>query len=530
MADETIENPGMPAAADASLPVYNRKRKAVWIGAGVLVLLLALLLVVPAFVDLAVFKSTYLPRIEETLHRRVDVDAVRLSLVPTPSIHLTKLKVYDSPAFPDNTLFTAEQLQLRLKFWPLLRGRFEVTEFVLEKPVINLLKQPDGSFNYSDIANKKNQIAKKPESKKKPAVAKTVEQPALPLLIPGRMRIKDGQLNLETKGQKSVKINGIDLSLEDFSTDRPFAYHAAFDYPGLKTVSLDGLLSYQEDEATLKLKDNTLKAQDLVLPVEGAISNLATVPRINLRAANDQIDAKPIFQILAVLGIAPRDTQVSGPMGILVNVTGPSDNLVTEIRGQFKDVKVRGKRALNANLNGQIFLKLPIGGASVMRRLQGDGKLVARDGELTNVNLIKKVQRASGMIGLSKNEQREVTSFKSMEAEFIIGGGFADFKRIYLVNPQMEVNGRGTMTLEQPTLDMAIETTLLSQTSARTVRGKTASYFKNSEGRVVVPLKITGPVENPTVNLDSEKMAQKGVPQSLERGLGSFFKQMFKKK
>src|SRR5258706_517348 len=108
-----------------------------------------------------------------------------------------------------------------LKLWPLLRGRFEVTEFILDKPVINLLKRPDGTFNYADLAGKKIPLAKKVERKAKSLPVKSAEPVGIPLLLPARMRIKDGQLNLETKGQKPVHISGIELSLEEFSTEQP---------------------------------------------------------------------------------------------------------------------------------------------------------------------------------------------------------------------------------------------------------------------------------------------------------------------
>ena len=505
-------------------------KKSVGIGIGVVGLLIGTVLIVPAFVDLSIFKRTYLPIIEEAIHRRIDVSEVRLSLIPRPSIRLSNLRVSDSPAFPDNIFFATQQLQLRLKPWPLLRGRFEVTEFVLEKPVINLLKKPDGTFNYADLADKEIPLAKRSDGKKKKSAPKFQETLTLPFVVPSRMRIRDGQLNLETKGQKPVKINGINLSVQDFAGDQPFPYQVSFSYPGLKTIALEGSLSYREEQATLKLKGNHLKVQDLVLPVEGNVTHLSTVPFVNLSLSSDSLDAKTIFHILSAFGLAPRDTEISGPMGLRMTVTGPSNSLVTQVRGRFKDVRVAGKRSLKGKLNGEVFLKLPLGSGSAVRRLQGDGKLVAKDGELTNVDLIKKVQRVTGLIGLSKQQGREATTFKTLETDFIVGDGIADFKRIYMVNPEMEVNGGGTMTLDQPMLNMAVETTLSAQGLARTVRGRTAAFFKDGQGRLVVPLKITGPADNPTVNLDGEKLAQKGITPSTEKGIGSLFKQLFRRR
>ena len=522
----------IPALSVTVKPVHRAIKKAVWLGLGIIILLIGALLLVPAFVDLGIFKGTYLPLVEETLHRRVDVGEVRLSLIPTPSIRLSNLKVSDSPAFPENTFFAADQLQLRLKLWPLLRRRFEVTEFVLEKPVINLLKQPDGTFNYSDLADKNVPLARKSEHKRKPAAAKSQEPAAVPLvlpILPTRMRIHDGQLNLETHGQKPVRINGIELSLQEFSGSRPFPYRAAFNYPGLKSVSLEGELSYQEEQASLTLKNNRLKVQDLIFPFEGSVSNLATVPRVNLTLRGDPVEAKAIFQVLSVFALAPRETDVSGPMGLHMTITGPSNNLVTQIRGLFKDVKVAGKRAVKGNLNGEVYLRLPLGGGAVNRRLQGNGKLVAKDGELTNVDLIKKIQRITGMIGLTKEQGREATTFKNLEVDFTVADGSADFKRIYLVNPQLEARGAGTMTLDQPSLNLAVETTLSAQASARATRGKAMTFFQDSQGRIVVPLKITGPVQSPSVNLDTEKLSEKGMTRSLGKSFGAFFKQFFRR-
>lgn len=511
-----------------ALPVPSRRyriAKFVWIALAAVAGLLAIVVIAPTFIDLGLFKRTYLPLIEEGLNRRVDVNEVRLSLIPTPSIRLSKLSVSDSPAFPDNTFFSAEQVQLRLKFWPLLRGRFEITELVLERPVFNLMKQPDGSFNYADIAARKSAVPRR-DGKKKIDAAKGADAAAIPLLVPTRMRVQSGQVNIVAKGQPTVGIKGIDLALQEFSGERPFPFHASFDYPGLKTVSLEGELDYQAAKAALELKNSRLKLQGLELPLRGNVGNLAAMPRVNLNINGENVEAKPIFHILAAFGLAPHDSEVSGPMDLTVALAGPSNNLVAQIRGLLKNVRVNGKRALKGNLSGVVSVRLPLAGGSVSKRLLGDGKLVARDGELTNLDLVKKIQRVTGMIGLSKDQRREATTFQKLEADFILGGGYAEFTRIYLVNPQLEVTGDGTMTLEQPTLDMAISTALSPQASGRT--GRSAKFFKDKQGRIVVPLKVFGRVENPSVELNGAKLVEAGLPVSREKNFSSYFRQLFR--
>ena len=518
------------AISPLSLPSRrDRICKAAWIALGLIGLLLATVLIGPTFIDLGRFKRTYLPLVQEALNRRVDVNEVRLSLVPTPSIRLSKLSVFDSPAFPDNIFFSAEQLQLRLKLWPLLRGRFEIGELVLENPVFNLMKQPDGSFNYADIAAGKSSTGIRRDTKKKFGdTAKGAEAAAPLLIIPGRMRIQGGQVNIVTKGQTPVSIEGIDLALQEFSSEHPFPFRASFEYPGLKRVSLEGELEYQETKALLEFKKTRIKTQYLELPFQGNVSNLSATPRFNLNINGENVDAQPIFHVLSTFGLAPRDTEVTGPLDLSVSVTGPSNNLATEIRGLLKNVRVNGKRALKGTVSGAVSLRLPLGGGSVSKRLLGEGKLVARDGELTNVDLIKKIQRITGMIGLSKDARREATTFQKLEADFVLGGGYAQFSRIYLVNPQLEVTGDGTMTLERPTLDMAISTALSPQASGRASRARAASFFQDKQGRIVVPLKVSGRLENPSVELNGAKLVGAGLPASAEKTFGSFFKQLFR--
>jgi len=511
-----------------ALPAGNGKlKKGLLIVGSLLAALLATVLIAPHFVDLGLFKQTYLPLIEDALGRRVDVGAVHLRLIPTPSVQISKLRVSDSQSLAGGELFAAQQLQLKLRFLPLLRGRFEVTELVLDKPVFNLLKQADGSFNYSDIATKRtSSIPRREPRKKLEGSAKSSE--AAPLALPSRMRIRDGRLNLVTKGQTPVNIKGIELALQEMSAESPFPFRASFQYPGLKSIALEGQLDYHQENALLELKSNRLKIGDLTLPVQGSVSNLAATPKVNLSLNSENVDAQPVFQILSVFGLAPADTEISGPMALSMTVVGPSNALVTQVRGLFKNVYVNGKRALKGNLTGEVSIRLPLGRGRVSQRLQGNGKLIARDGELTNVNLINKVQRVTGMIGLTPDQQREATTFKTMEGDFTIGGGVAEFSRLYLVNPQMEVTGKGTMTLERPTLDILLNTTLSPQASARTGRGRSATFFKDGQGRVVVPLKVTGPVENPSVNLNAEKLGESGLPKTLEKGFSSFFKNLFR--
>ena len=91
----------------------------------------------------------------------------------------------------------------------------------------------------------------------------------------------------------------------------------------------------------------------------------------------------------------------------------------------------------------------------------------------------------------------------------------------------LELGGNNGVIIEpDANLDLALTTALAPQASARAARAKVATFFRDKQGRVVVPLKVSGPVENPSVNLNTEKLVETGLPQNAEKGLGAFFKRL----
>jgi hypothetical protein len=502
-------------------------KRALIIAAGVLALLIAAIILVPPLIDLGKYKARYLPLAEQALNRKVDVGEIRLRIVPSPAIRLSALKIADDPAFSDEAFFTAEHLSLRLKLVPLLRGRLEAEEFALEKPVFNLLKKADGTFNFADIARKKKETAKK---EKKSAAPRPREAARLAQFVPTVIRIDDGALVLKTPGQKPLQIRGIDLSLKNFSADHPFPYRVALKAPGLKPISLEGEMRYQETQATLTLKDSRLKAEDVEFAVSGAVTELTGALKVNISLGNDSFEIKPIVRALAAAELLPKQLEASGPIGLRIALAGSSNNLVSQIETRLKSLKVNDPRAFRGTVAGEVHLTVPLGGdAPLARKIRGNGRIGAKDGALTNVDLVKRIEQITGLIGMAKEERAGATTFKTLESDFTLAGGSADFKRIYLQSPVMEATGGGKMNLEAQTIDLGIEAALAPGVSARVASAKAATFFKDSQGRVVVPLKITGPVKGPSVNLDSEKLVKKGFGETLEKGQGSIFEPLFKK-
>ncbi|MBI2149917.1 MAG: AsmA family protein [Acidobacteria bacterium] len=503
-------------------------KKAVFIGVGVLAILIVILLLVPPFIDLGAYKARYLPVVEEALQRKVDVGEVRLRIVPSPAIRLSRLNVSDNPAFSKDPFFTAQQVRLQLRLWPLLKGQFHIDEFIVEKPVIHLLKQPDGTFNFADIGKKKPGAQKRAE---KEGGQKTKGPNKLSELIPAHVRIEEGDITLQTKGQKPLRVQGIDVLVKDFTAGRPFPYRVALRLPGFKPIKLEGPLQYDESRASLQLRENHLTAENVDFAVNGTVSDLTGIPRMNLALNNSGFETKPIFQALSGLGLTPKELEISGPLGLKANLTGPSNALTSQVNTEFQGLKVNDKRAFHGTVAGHATIVLPLGGKGPLdQALRGNGQVTATDGALTNVDLISKIQTLTGLAGMPADRGRGATTFRTFQTEFALAGGTAEFKRLFLESPVMEALGAGKMTLQSPSLDLAVEAALSPEISARAASGRAATFFKDNRGRIVVPLKITGPVKSPAVVPDAQKLARKGAGQLLEQKKGELFERLFKRK
>jgi len=94
----------------------------------------------------------------------------------------------------------------------------------------------------------------------------------MPLIVPRRMRVRDGQLNFQTMGQKPVKINGIDLSLQGIlrrSVHFPIVRLSAF---RLEAHRVGRHARHQEDQSILRLNEPVSRFKISFFPWKGALA------------------------------------------------------------------------------------------------------------------------------------------------------------------------------------------------------------------------------------------------------------------
>ncbi len=180
--------------------------------AGVLVLLAGgVLLLVRALVTPEMLRKSVLPRVEKAVHRRVDFADAKIGLFS--GIALSGLKVYDRDG--KGYFVSLREARLHYQILPLLSHRVVVDEIVLDTPDVNIVRNPDGSFNFGDLLRKE-----KPE-----APAREGKTPFT--FAVSKISVRDGRVIYnDRKGISgfpfAYEAKNIEIKIRNLAPDRPF--------------------------------------------------------------------------------------------------------------------------------------------------------------------------------------------------------------------------------------------------------------------------------------------------------------------
>ncbi|HUA34198.1 MAG TPA: AsmA family protein [Candidatus Binataceae bacterium] len=175
-----------------------------------------------------------LAAVSNALGRDVQAGAIKASLGWGVSAEVSDLKVADDPAISQQPFIQADTVSAKLNLMPLLSRHLDITEVVLEKPVINVIQASDGQLNVSTIGKKHEEHVAPPQptgaeqggaaggtplegagGEKKPG--------ALPSLYVKNFTVEDGQLVFEQQATGTkLTVNSIELHVRNFAFDQAF--------------------------------------------------------------------------------------------------------------------------------------------------------------------------------------------------------------------------------------------------------------------------------------------------------------------
>ncbi|MEL6360291.1 MAG: AsmA family protein [Pseudomonadota bacterium] len=161
--------------------------------AALIFLLLAIIWLVPQLIS----TETFRPRIEaeasKALGRKVTIgDELSFRIIPSTAFRVRSLAVANPEGLPEGDLITVEEARVGVRLFPLISSQsVQITEFVLERPTIDLLKTKNGDINWA--------LGAKTDGTPEEGAAETSDNspnnaPSLKELALGDVRISNGNI------------------------------------------------------------------------------------------------------------------------------------------------------------------------------------------------------------------------------------------------------------------------------------------------------------------------------------------------
>jgi hypothetical protein len=111
---------------------------------------IALALLLPSLINWNEHKDSVAARIEEYVGREVDIGGnVRFTLLPNPQVLLEDVSILNPAGAKNEKMVSLRMLEAKVRFKPLLEGKFEVETVNLVEPQLNLEILPGGKANWT---------------------------------------------------------------------------------------------------------------------------------------------------------------------------------------------------------------------------------------------------------------------------------------------------------------------------------------------------------------------------------------------
>src|SRR5271155_2911246 len=177
-------------------------------------------------------RARLLARLSDAIGRPVEAAGIKASFGRGISIEVTGVKIDDDEAFSQLPFVEANEVFLKVEFFPLLYRDLEVTDLILSQPQIRIIRDEAGALNVSTVAKKHHAGAGQKPQRSGGAwfaggLGSSSEANGAP--VRGGVSIKtftieDGRIVYADKHSAGtpVTINAVNVKVDDFSLTAPF--------------------------------------------------------------------------------------------------------------------------------------------------------------------------------------------------------------------------------------------------------------------------------------------------------------------
>lgn len=183
----------------------------------------------------------------DALGRPVRVEQMRATISWGVSVEITGLRIADDPSFSQFPFLTANEVSLRVEFFPLLAGRAKLRQLDIIQPNIRILRNARGDLNLSTLG--RNGGA--PAAQARPAKNAS----ALAALSIKAFDIDDATILYNDLAQQAapIKLHGLALAVTNFRAAAPFDVDMKLGFLGQSNVEVSGKVGPVLDQRRLQL-------------------------------------------------------------------------------------------------------------------------------------------------------------------------------------------------------------------------------------------------------------------------------------
>jgi AsmA protein len=299
--------------------------------ASLVVLVIAVLLIAPAFIDIRDYKPELEKKVAEATGRPFSVgDDLSLSLFPWAGISFSDLRLGNTPAFSEKELATVKSFEVRVKLLPLISKDIQVKRFILNEPKITLVKNKSGQVNWAqpEAAQAKTPAEKTPKTSKAPAA-----EAGLPIkdLTVGEFSIKNGSiLWIDHTTNTRKEITAANLNLQDVSLDRAIklSFSAMLDNQPLSVDGTVGPVGKDFKQATIPLDLDVNALKQMALRLKGSVKNPASKPGIDMAVEIKEFSPRKLMAALdQKFPVATSDPKALDRVALKANLKGDASKV-----------------------------------------------------------------------------------------------------------------------------------------------------------------------------------------------------------
>jgi AsmA protein len=253
--------------------------------ASLVVIIIAVLLIAPAFIDIRDYKPKVEKLIAEKTGRPFSVgDDLRLSLFPWAGVSLSALHLGNTPEFTEKEFVTVKSFEVRVKLLPLIFRDIQIKRFILNAPQIVLVKNKDGRVNWSQPGKLKEKPPAEKSQKTSPSADAGKGLPIKQLTVGDFSIINGSIIWIDHSANVRKEVTEVNMGLQEVSFDRPvkLSFSALADNQPVSINGTVGPIGQDFKKATIPIDLNFEVFKELVLGLKGSLMNPGSNPGFDL--------------------------------------------------------------------------------------------------------------------------------------------------------------------------------------------------------------------------------------------------------